>query len=349
MVCSFSEGVTIEQEYLHHQNITGNTLGSIAVNVTGQQPITYSWSNGAAVEDITGLSAGTYTLTATDNTGESITRSFEIRGEKFYQTTWQDVQGYNLNTTTNELTKSTANGWNSTALSTNELKANTDGSFKYVITGNETTMIIGFSQYNTSTHPYDSKYRFYLNTYGSANYLKMYLNNYTVLNTYNNPQVGDTIILERIGSVVYYRVHQVNGTQVLYATASANPSEVLYVDVNSPYVPSVINNMHCSFYTPLNIPYYPLGTTLTGGYYNLVDNTLNFSYYERYTPSNGDLNYEIIDNTNTSVSVILPVLPIVQGENYLSIDFSSLGLSSGYYILKVTNEKSEVKQLRFKI
>lgn len=95
--------------------------------------------------------------------------------------------------------------------------------------------------------------------------------------------------------------------------------------------------------------YHPLNTELTGGYYNVIDNELHFSYYERYTPSNTNLNYGIIDNTNTLVSASLPALPIVQGENHLSLDFSSIGLSSGYYILRVTNEKDEVKQLRFKL
>ncbi len=200
--CSFSVGATIEQETLYNQNTTNSILGSIAVNVTGQQPITYSWSNGATTEDISGLSAGTYSLTITDNTGDVMTRSFDVIDEHTTQTNWHNIQGYNVNSTTNELTKFYSNSWNTTALSTNKLKANTDGLFRYAIMGNEVGLTIGFSEYNVSTHPYDAKFRFYINTYGSANYVKACYTNYTILGTDYDPQIGDTLILERRGNKI---------------------------------------------------------------------------------------------------------------------------------------------------
>jgi len=56
-----------------------STDGGISLSVTGgANSYTYSWSNGATTENLTGVKAGTYTVTVTDNNGCISTMSFSI-------------------------------------------------------------------------------------------------------------------------------------------------------------------------------------------------------------------------------------------------------------------------------
>lgn len=55
----------------------GGANGSIDLTVSGAcQPYSYSWSNGATTEDVTGLSVGAYSVTVTDGNGDANTYQF---------------------------------------------------------------------------------------------------------------------------------------------------------------------------------------------------------------------------------------------------------------------------------
>jgi gliding motility-associated-like protein len=59
----------------------GGTNGVININVSGGTPgYTFNWSNGRTTEDITGLNAGAYSVTVTDNNGCTATQSATITG-----------------------------------------------------------------------------------------------------------------------------------------------------------------------------------------------------------------------------------------------------------------------------
>ena len=60
----------------------GDATGTIDLLVSGgSSPFTFSWNNGATTEDLTGLAAGTYNVTVTDNLGCSVTASATIANQ----------------------------------------------------------------------------------------------------------------------------------------------------------------------------------------------------------------------------------------------------------------------------
>lgn len=64
---------------IQNASCNGISDGMIAVDAFfGQPPFTYNWSGGLVGDTITGLPAGTYTVTATDNTGNTAIKTFTI-------------------------------------------------------------------------------------------------------------------------------------------------------------------------------------------------------------------------------------------------------------------------------
>jgi subtilisin-like proprotein convertase family protein len=69
IVSNIANGITVSNSQVTNE-ICSDGSGSIELNITGGTlPYSYSWSNGATTEDLTGLSAGTFTCTISDNTG----------------------------------------------------------------------------------------------------------------------------------------------------------------------------------------------------------------------------------------------------------------------------------------
>lgn len=64
-----SGGIEVAQDSIVNVSCFGDTTGSAALTVTGGVGLAFSWDNGAFTEDLSGLGAGTYVLTASDSTG----------------------------------------------------------------------------------------------------------------------------------------------------------------------------------------------------------------------------------------------------------------------------------------
>ena len=106
--------------------ICGNGLGSIDVNVTGGDGIySYAWNTGASSEDLTNLSEGTYSLTVTDGNGCQ--------------------QSYSENVANNNGTLS-----NDNTIVTNETCGNTNGAIDLVISGGTTPYTFNWDSGQTS-------------------------------------------------------------------------------------------------------------------------------------------------------------------------------------------------------
>ncbi|MEA3445372.1 MAG: SprB repeat-containing protein, partial [Bacteroidota bacterium] len=88
-------------------SIYGASDGSIDITVTGGTPAyTFSWSNGATTEDISGLSAGTYSVTVTDSHDCVVTGSWTIEEPPDLEIsiTLTDIPCYNMDNGTIDLT-----------------------------------------------------------------------------------------------------------------------------------------------------------------------------------------------------------------------------------------------------
>ena len=80
-VFNITEPAVLASNIVSQTNVSCSGLndGAVTVNVTGGvAPYTYLWSNGITTKDISGLTAGNYTLTITDTNSCSITQSVAI-------------------------------------------------------------------------------------------------------------------------------------------------------------------------------------------------------------------------------------------------------------------------------
>ncbi len=154
------------------------------------------------------------------------------------------------------------------------------------------------------------------------------------------------------------RVTQWNGTQ----WSDLGQSNVTITDTQSGYVTAQsavsfsVNPATLTIgYAATNKSYTRVAETPEGGYINTDGNVLYFEYVEGYQDSDGIIDFEIVDiSTNTSVTLYgLPGssnLPVKYGSNFYRMDLytsASTPLSSGMYMLIITNDKEEKFQLIF--
>lgn len=125
-VNNLANGLTVTNSQVTNE-ICGDGTGSIQIDISGgTAPYSYSWTNGATTEDLSGLSAGSYTCTITDNTGCSI-----------------QAGPFNLN--------NSSGGLNAVLTSSaNEICSNGSGSIDVTVTGGTTPYSYSWSSGQTT-------------------------------------------------------------------------------------------------------------------------------------------------------------------------------------------------------
>jgi len=189
-----------------------NGHGSISLTVNGGTlPYTYLWSSGETTSSITNKAAGTYTVTATDATGRSVSKPYTLA----YKVIWQP--GQSITESNGALTKTGAATWGYGAYGYNFLAANTNGWIEFVA-GENSTYVMGLSVAGTGFDHSNLSYAFRLESTG-----ELYAYQDWMATSLGSYQAGDAFKIARTASqVIYYR----NGTAV--RTITVNPSQELY-------------------------------------------------------------------------------------------------------------------------
>ncbi len=134
--------LVIDNAILADENC-GDATGSIDLVVSGgTAPLSYLWSNGSTTEDLTGLSAGTYTVDITDANGCSVSASYSINNNASTLTVTPTITAEICSNGSGSITLSVSGGatpytylWN-TGATTQDLTGLSAGTYSCVITDN---------------------------------------------------------------------------------------------------------------------------------------------------------------------------------------------------------------------
>lgn len=74
-----SSGPVISNAVIDNVNCAGGNDGGVDITPgNGTAPLTYAWSNGATTQDVSGISAGTYSVTVTDANSCTVTGQYQV-------------------------------------------------------------------------------------------------------------------------------------------------------------------------------------------------------------------------------------------------------------------------------
>ena len=217
------------QNFVVNNEICGNSNGSINLTLyTTNLPYTTSWSNGSASEDQTALTAGTYTVSVTDNAGCTVNQAYTITNQTGTLTILS-------NSITNE---NCGNGQGAIDITPS------GGVLPYIYnwSNNATSQdISGLSAGTYSVSVADANNCIYIQSFSVSNIAG------TMVQTYGN--VMDAVCGQSNGSIDITITGGVPPYYYLWSNGSANEDLINIGD--GTYSCTVTNGTGCKFYTPV--------------------------------------------------------------------------------------------------
>ncbi|MBL4703000.1 MAG: SprB repeat-containing protein, partial [Flavobacteriales bacterium] len=241
---------TFHNEILHHTvdvtSIDGlNSTGSIDLTVGGGTvPYTYEWSNDSTIQDLTGLSKGTYSVIIRDVDTSFIIYD-TINVYKRDTVHWNHTKGLIVEDINgSKLRAPYVNGtWSySTAITSNYLDPGEDGEFYYEVIDPVCFKVIGFVTASVGAQPgiNDFEHAIYVDNTRRVRD-KQGVSGYRV---HHRVEAGYILKVSRIGDQLSYYV---NGG--LMRTVTVNPTERWYLGATfkGTYADEFYKNVYCSF------------------------------------------------------------------------------------------------------
>lgn len=342
-------------------NICYGSNGAIDLNVSGALPTSYSWVGPnnftATTQDISGLTAGAYTVTITYATGAPIIRTYNVG----YEVNWENKILVTANGS--ELTDQASNGYgNSGASSTNLLSKQQSGWLEFSVTNGPSTtgdnLAIGLTEIDDNLLISDIDYGLGFKNIDIFPYpftihlrLVYVIENGSPVNVISNYSTNDVFKIDynvANNEIKYYKnggiINWFPYSTPIYSSTNV-PQKNYRVDATLAENGGGIIIANTSF--GCQEQFVKLKDKLDGGSYYYEGRTLCFKYTEKYRE--GNLNYKIYEfKDQVLLSSSNFIIPKKYGNNWFHIDMAEFSYQiNHYYVLEVIDEKSRKEFLRF--
>ncbi len=215
---------------------TGGT-GDIDLTIKGgESPFTVLWSDAATAEDRTALSAGTYTVTVTDDNSLTATATAQLG----FGVVWTDT--VDANTTATGLVKTTTSpNFDAGASSLNYLEAGTDGLAGFTVTNTSgAVLLFGLSEKDLDATEHTVEFGI-LQAGDQAIIVESGRNTGVSVTVSTN----DVLKISRLGDSIYYYLNS-----ALLRTVWTDDTEQMLIDVSLGEGEPTLDNVFASFGIP---------------------------------------------------------------------------------------------------